>query len=92
MPTSLKLSVSASDKARKKSLNFSLDIYNLFNTINRADPIGNVSSPNFLHVIKGATDNDSIMVNEAYYASYGSPGRSANSIGRHFGFGVSYKF
>lgn len=80
------------DKAKKKSLNFSLDIYNLFNTINRADPIGNVSSPNFLNVIKGAADNDSIMVNEAYYASYGSSGRSANSIGRHFGFGVSYKF
>lgn len=80
------------DKAGKKSINFSLDIYNLFNTINRADPIGNVSSPNFLNVIKGATDSDSIVVNEAYYASYGSPGRSANSIGRHFGFGVSYKF
>lgn len=80
------------DKARKKSLNFNLDVYNLFNTINRADPIGNVSSPNFLRVIKGAADNDSITVNEAYYASYGSSGRSANSIGSHFGFGVSYKF
>jgi hypothetical protein len=79
------------DKAKKKSLNFSMDIYNLFNMINRADPIGNMSSPNFLHVIKGVTNNDSIMVNEAYYVSYGSGGRS-NSIGRHFGFGVSYRF
>jgi hypothetical protein len=83
------------DKAKKKpakqSLNLSLDIYNLFNTINRADPIGNMSSPNFLNVIKGATDNDSIMVNEAYYVSYGSGG-SSHSIGRHFGFGVSYRF
>ncbi len=78
-------------KARKKSLNFSLDIYNLLNRINRADPIGNMSSPNFLHVIKGATDNDSIMINEASYISYGSGGNS-NSIGRHFGFGVSYRF
>ncbi|HEX8367762.1 MAG TPA: TonB-dependent receptor [Pyrinomonadaceae bacterium] len=79
------------DKAGEKSLNFSLDIYNLFNTINRADPIGNMSSPNFLQVIKGAADNDSIMINEAYYVSYGSGGTS-NSIGRHFGFGVSYRF
>jgi hypothetical protein len=79
------------DKAKKKSLNFSIDIYNLFNTINRADPIGNMSSPNFLQVINGVTDNDSIMVNESYYVSYGSSGNS-NSIGRHFGFGVSYRF
>ena len=71
MPISLKHFAFGGDKARKKSLNLSLDIYNLFNTINRADPIGNMSSPNFLQVIKGATDNDSIMVNEAYYASYG---------------------
>ncbi|HEX8736789.1 MAG TPA: TonB-dependent receptor [Pyrinomonadaceae bacterium] len=78
-------------RAGKKSLNFSLDIYNLFNTINRADPIGNVSSPNFLNVIKGAADNDSIIVNEAYYVS-GASGGSSNSIGRHFGFGVSYRF
>lgn len=78
-------------KPSKQSLNFSLDVYNLFNTINRADPIGNVSSSNFLHVIKGATDNDSITVNEGYYVSYGSGG-SSNSIGRHFGFGASYRF
>jgi hypothetical protein len=84
-----------SEKAKKKpakqSLNLSLDIYNLFNTINRADPIGNMSSPNFLQVINGVTDNDSIMVNEGYFRSYGSD-RSSNSIGRHFGFGVSYRF
>lgn len=79
------------DKAKKKSLNFSIDIYNLFNTINRADPIGNMSSPNFLQVINGVTDNGSIMVNESYYVSYGSGGNS-NSIGRHFGIGVSYRF
>lgn len=79
------------DKAGKKSLNFSLDIYNLFNTINRADPIGNLSSPNFLRVIKGATDNDSVTVNDGYSVSYGSS-ISSNSIGRHFGFGVSYRF
>jgi hypothetical protein len=79
------------DKAGKKSLNLSLDIYNLFNTINRSDPIGNMSSPNFLQVIKGAADNDSMTVNEAYYPSNGSGG-SSNSIGRHFGFGASYRF
>jgi hypothetical protein len=80
-----------SDKDRKKSLNFSLDIYNLFNTINRAAPIGNMSSPKFLQVINGVNDNNSIMVNEAYYVAYGSSG-SSNSIGRHFSFGVSYRF
>ena len=79
------------DKAKKKSLNFSMDIYNLFNTINRADPIGNMSSPNFLQVINGVTDNDSMMVNEGYFGSYGS-GVSSKSTGRHFGFGVSYRF
>ena len=83
------------DKAKKKpakqSLNFSLDIYNLFNTINRSDPIGNMSSPNFLRAISGAADDDSIAVNEGYYVSYSS-GEHSNSIGRHFGFGVSYRF
>lgn len=79
------------DKTKERSLNFSLDIYNLFNTINRADPIGNVSSPNFLNVIKGAIDNDSISINESYFASYGS-GISSNSTGRRFGFGASYRF
>ena len=79
------------DKAKKKSLNFSLDIYNLFNTINRADPIGNMSSPKFLQVINGVTDNDSMMVNEGYFGSYGS-GVGSKSTGRHFGFGVSYRF
>ena len=79
------------DKAKKKSLNFSIDIYNLFNTINRADPIGNMSSPNFLQVINGVTDNDSIIISEGHYVSYGSGG-SSNSIGRHFGFGVNYRF
>jgi hypothetical protein len=79
------------DKAKNNSLNVSVDIYNLFNTINRADPVGNMSSPNFLHTINGATNTDSIMGNEAYYLSYDSSG-SSNSIGRHFGFGVSYRF
>jgi hypothetical protein len=77
--------------AAKQSLNFSMDIYNLFNTINRADPIGNMSSPNFLQIIKGTTDNDSITANEGYNVSYNS-NVSSNSIGRHFGFGVSYRF
>jgi hypothetical protein len=79
------------DKAKKRSLNFSLDIYNLFNTINRADPIGNMSSPNFLEIINGVSENESIMVNEVSYFSNTS-GRSSNSIGRHFGFGISYRF
>jgi Carboxypeptidase regulatory-like domain len=79
------------EKAKKKSLNFSMDIYNLFNTINRADPIGNMSSPNFLQVTNGVTDNDSMMINEGYFVSYGS-GVSSKSTGRHFGFGVSYRF
>lgn len=81
----------AGKKPAKRSLNFSLDIYNLFNTINRSDPIGNMSSPNFLRVINGATDNALITVNEGYSISYGS-GNSSNSIGRHFGFGISYRF
>jgi hypothetical protein len=81
----------AKEKLTKKSINLSLDIYNLFNAINRADPIGNMSSPNFLQVINGVIGSDSIMVNEGYFVSYGSD-RSSNSIGRHFGFGVSYRF
>jgi hypothetical protein len=84
-----------SEKTRKspakQSLNFSLDIYNLFNTSNGADPIGNMSSPNFLQVVNGASGNDSIMVNEGYFVSYGSDRRSS-SIGRRFGLGVSYRF
>jgi hypothetical protein len=81
----------AEKKQARQSLDLSLDIYNLFNTINRADPIGNMSSPNFLRVINGVADNDSITVNESYIVSYGSSG-SSNSIGRHFGFGLSYRF
>jgi hypothetical protein len=81
----------AEKKQARQSLDLSLDIYNLFNTINRADPIGNMSSPSFLRIINGVADNDSITVNEGYFVSYGSS-RNSNSIGRHFGFGVSYRF
>ncbi|HEX8286926.1 MAG TPA: TonB-dependent receptor, partial [Pyrinomonadaceae bacterium] len=61
-------------KPPKQSLNFSLRVSNVFNIINKGNPIGNMSSPNFLRTLSGYTDGGIIFINGAQQISF--PGRS----------------
>ncbi len=75
------------DKKNKKpplqTLNFSLRVNNVFNIINKGNPIGNMSSPNFLRQLSGFSDGGVTFINGAQQANF--PGRSMNfSVG--FGF------
>jgi hypothetical protein len=75
------------DKKNKKpprqTLNFSLRVNNLFNIINKGNPIGNMSSPNFLRTLSGFSDGGISIINGAQQVNF--PGRSMSfSVG--FGF------
>jgi hypothetical protein len=75
------------DKINKKpprqTLNFSLRVNNVFNIINKGNPIGNMSSPNFLRQLSGFSDGSIYIINGAQQVSF--PGRSMSlSVG--FGF------
>ena len=75
------------DKKNKKpprqSLNFYLRLNNVFNIINKGNPIGNMSSPNFLRSLSGFTGDGSFTINGAQQINF--PGRSM-SFGVGFGF------
>jgi hypothetical protein len=75
------------DKKNKKpprqSLNFYLRVNNVFNIINKGNPIGNMSSPNFLRTLSGFTDGGIFIINGAQQVNF--PGRSM-SFGVGFGF------
>ncbi len=66
------------DKVNKKpprqSLNFSLRVTNLFNIINQGNPIGNMSSPNFLRSLSAFSDGSIFFINGARQFNF--PGRS----------------
>lgn len=75
------------DKANKKpprqTLNFSIRANNIFNIINKGNPVGNMSSPNFLRTLSGFSDGSIIFINGARQINF--PGRSLSfSVG--FGF------
>jgi hypothetical protein len=75
------------DKKNKKpplqTLNFNLRVNNVFNIVNKGNPIGNMSSPNFLRQLTGFSDGGVTIINGAQQVSF--PGRSLNfSVG--FGF------
>jgi hypothetical protein len=75
------------DKKNKKpprqTINFNLRVNNVFNIINKGNPIGNMSSPNFLRQLSGFSDGGIFTINGAQQVNF--PGRSVSfSIG--FGF------
>lgn len=75
------------DKANKKpplqSLNFSFRVNNVFNIINKGNPVGNMSSPNFLRSLSGFSDGGFVTINGAPQVNF--PGRSLSfSIGYRF--------
>jgi hypothetical protein len=75
------------DKKNKKppaqTLNFSLRVNNVFNIINKGNPVGNMSSPNFLRQLSGFSDGGIFIINGAQQVNF--PGRSMSfSVG--FGF------
>ena len=55
----------ANKKPPKQSLSFTIRVNNLFNIINQGTPIGNMSSPNFLRSLSGASDGGIIIINGA---------------------------
>ena len=75
------------DKVNKKpprqTLNFSLRVSNLFNIINEGNPIGNMSSPNFLRSLSGFSDGSITIINGA---------RQINFTGRSLSMSASFGF
>lgn len=70
-------------KPPKQNLNFSFRVNNVFNVINKGNPIGNMSSPNFLRSLSGFSDGGITTINGAQQINF--PGRSVSfSVG--FGF------
>ena len=75
------------DKKNKKpprqTLNFSLRVNNVFNIVNKANPIGNMASPNFLRSLSSYSDGSTFFINGAQQDMFA--GRSLSlSVG--FGF------
>lgn len=75
----------ANKKPPKQTLNFSLSVDNVFNVVNRSNPIGNMSSPNFLKVLSGTSGN---FVEGADGIFYGTGSNSP----RAFSFSMSFRF
>ncbi len=70
-------------KPPKQTLNFSFRVNNVFNIINKGNPVGNLSSPNFLRSLSGFSDGGITTINGAQQINF--PGRSVSfSVG--FGF------
>ncbi|MCC6329442.1 MAG: carboxypeptidase regulatory-like domain-containing protein [Acidobacteria bacterium] len=75
------------DKANKKpprqTLTFTLRVNNVFNIINKANPIGNMASPNFLRSLSPFSDGGIVTINGAPQLNFA--GRSM-SLSVAFGF------
>ena len=75
------------DKKNKKppaqTLHFSLRVNNILNIINKGNPVGNMSSPNFLRTLDGFSDGGIIFINGA---------RQINFAGRSMSFNVGFGF
>lgn len=70
-------------KPPKQTINFGLRVNNVFNIINKATPIGNMASPNFLKSLSSFSDGGVITINGAVQENF--PGRSL-SLNIGFGF------
>lgn len=70
-------------KPPKQTLRFSVNVDNVFNIINRGNPIGNLSSPNFLRSINGFSSGN-------IYISNGV--QRPNFVGRSMSFSVGFGF
>lgn len=73
----------ANKKPPKRTLRFNMSISNVFNIINKGNPVGNMSSPNFLQSLTGFSDGSIIIINGA---------RQNEVIGRSMNFGVRFGF
>ena len=67
----------------KRTLSFNIRINNVFNVINKADPVGNMSSPNFLRSLSGFSDGGIYIINGA---------QQFNFAGRSMSFGMGFGF
>lgn len=70
-------------KPARQNLNFSLRVNNVLNIINKGNPVGNMSSPNFLRSLSGFTDGGFVTIN-------GAP--QVNFAGRSMTFSVGFGF
>lgn len=75
----------ANKKPPKQTLSFNVNIENVFNIVTRANPIGNISSPNFLKVLS-ASDGNYFEAAEGNYFIGGS------TSPRSFSFSMSFRF
>ena len=72
-------------KPAKQNLTFSLSIQNLFNIFNRGNPIGNMTSPNFLKTFSNSGGNMIEVEDGVYYVGGSTAPRSL-----HFSAGFSF--
>jgi hypothetical protein len=75
----------ANKKPAKQSLNFNVSVENVFNIINRSNPVGNMSSPNFLKVLSVSGSNFIEISDGLYYGG-------GNTSPRAFSFSMSFRF
>ena len=74
----------AKSKKPKYSLNFSIYVNNIFNIVNKGNPIGNISSPYFLRTLSNSFANFTFE-NDTFE-------RTAGGSGRSFNFNTSFRF
>jgi hypothetical protein len=72
----------AAKKPAKQSIYFNIRVNNVFNVVNRSNPIGNMSSPNFLKVVTNATSDMVMIIN----------GVRSGANNRSFNFNVGIRF
>ncbi len=70
-------------KLPRQTLNFSLRANNVFNIINKGNPVGNMTSPNFLRSLTGFSDGSIIFINGA---------QQVNFVGRSVSLSVGFGF
>lgn len=63
-------------KPAKQNLSFSVNIQNVFNIFNRGNPIGNMSSPNFLKTLSNSGGNFIEMSDGVFYSGGNTSPRS----------------
>ncbi|MEO8648958.1 MAG: hypothetical protein ABI539_07310, partial [Acidobacteriota bacterium] len=73
----------ANKKPAKQSLNFGVRISNLLNIVNKGNPVGNMSSPNFLKTLSGFSDGGVYIINGM---------QQYNFAGRSMSFNVGFSF
>lgn len=72
----------ANKKPPKRSLYFNVRVNNVFNVVNHGNPIGNMSSPNFLKVLSGSSSDSIVIIN----------GIRSGANNRSFAFSMGFSF